>query len=89
MPYVYILESLRDGRYYIGSTKNIEDRFRHHKGGFTPSTKRFGDIKLVFKQEFLSLKEARYIERKLKKLKRKDYLDKIIKDGFIKLAIPQ
>jgi putative endonuclease len=85
MAYVYILESLRDGRYYLGSTENIKERFNHHKAGGTPSTKRFGDIKLIFKQEYASLKEARYIERKLKKLKRKDYLRKIVKDRFIKL----
>lgn len=60
-------------------------RLRHHKGGFTPSTKRFGELDLIFSQEYPSLKEARIIERKLKKLKRKDYIEKIIKDGFIKM----
>ncbi|MBA7698632.1 hypothetical protein ES703_107311 [subsurface metagenome] len=85
MPYVYILESVRDNRYYIGSTKNLNDRLRHHKGGFTHSTKRFGDVKLVLKQKFPSLEKARYIEKKLKNLKRKDYLKKIIEDGYIKL----
>jgi putative endonuclease len=89
MAYVYILESLRDGRYYIGSTKDLGQRLKHHESGFTPSTKRFGKIKLIFKQEYNSLKEARYIEKKLKSLKRKDYLDKIIKDGFIRITIPQ
>lgn len=56
-------------------------------GGHTPSTKRFGGIELVFKQWYESLKDARIIEMKLKKLKRKDYLDKIIKDGFIKMGV--
>jgi len=85
MPYVYILESLRDGRYYIGSTIDLKDRLRHHQSGFTHSTKRFGEIKLIFKQEFSSLKQARYLEKRLKKLKRKDYLNKIIEDGHIKM----
>ncbi|NCO23334.1 endonuclease [bacterium (Candidatus Moisslbacteria) CG02_land_8_20_14_3_00_36_53] len=88
MAYVYILESLRDGRYYIGSTKNLEKRLKHHKSGFTHSTKRFGEIKLVFKQQYDSLEKARFIERKLKRLKWKDYLKKIIKDNFIKLHMP-
>lgn len=86
MCFVYILKSLRDGRYYIGSTTNIEKRLKHHKGGFTPSTKRFGGVELVFQQKYESLKNARYIEKRLKKLKRKDYLEKIIKDGYIKLS---
>ncbi len=41
---------------------------------------------LCFSQEFESLEIARMVERKLKKLKRKDYLSKIIADGVVKLA---
>ena len=67
----------------------MEARLKHHLGGATPSTKRFGGVKLVFKQEYINLKDARYIENRLKKLKRKDYLNKIIKDGFINITIPQ
>jgi putative endonuclease len=84
MAYVYILESIRDGRYYVGSTAHIVERLRHHTGGHTPTTKRFGEIRVVFTQEFGSLALARKVEQKLKKLKRKDYLRAIVKDGFIK-----
>ena len=85
MAYVYILESINGGQYYIGSTVDLAKRLIHHQKGFTPTTKRFGEVKLVFSQQFSSLKEARYIERRLKQLKRKDYITKIIKDGFIKI----
>ncbi len=85
MASVYILQSRRDGRYYIGSTTDIKSRLKHHKGGFTPSTKRFGQLELVFVQNYSTLEEARYVERRLKQLKRKDYIDKIIKEGFIKI----
>jgi putative endonuclease len=85
MANIYILESLKDGRYYIGSTINLETRLKHHQGGHTPSTKGFGEIKLVFSQQYNSLKEARIIEKRLKKLKRKDYIKKIIEDGYIKM----
>ena len=87
MAFVYILQSTRDGRYYIGSTTNIESRLLHHKGGHTPSTKRFGSITLVFKQEYKTLPEARKIEYHIKKLKRKDYIKKIIDDGYIKTKL--
>jgi len=80
---------MRDGRYYVRSTIDINQRLRHHQGGHTYSTKHFGKLELVFKQEYRLLKEARYIERKLKKLRRKDYLDKIIKDKYIKINIPR
>jgi len=85
MAVVYILQSVRDGRYYIGSTIDLVKRMYHHKNGYTPSTSRFGGVKLVFHQEYPTLSEARHIEKKLKLLKRKDYLDKIIRDGFIKI----
>ncbi len=84
--WVYILRSLRDGRFYMGSTINLEKRPRHHNGGFTPSTKRFGGTELTFSQEFSALSEARTIERRLKKLKRRDYIEKIIKDGGIRMG---
>jgi putative endonuclease len=85
MAFVYILQSTRDGRYYVGSTIDIEKRLLHHEGGHTPSTKGFGGVKLVFKQEYETLAEARFIERRLKRMKRRDYLEKIIRDGYIRM----
>ena len=85
MAKVYILQSLRDGRFYIGSTINLDDRWRHHQNGFTQSTKRFGLCKIVLVQEFPRPEEARYVERRLKKMKRKDYIERIVKDGCIKI----
>ena len=86
MAHVYILKST-NGRYYVGSTLDLSARLRHHRGGFTPSTKKLGQIDLVFKQEYPTLQKARFIEAKLKRLKRKDYIEKIVKDGFIKMGV--
>jgi putative endonuclease len=86
MAFVYILQSKKDGRFYVGSTNYLKRRISEHKNGKTPSTKRFGGVDLVFSQEYLLLKDARCIERKLKKLKRRDYLEKIMQDGFIKMS---
>jgi putative endonuclease len=82
--YVYILKSL-DQRFYIGSTNNLERRLAQHHSGHTHSTKRMFGLVPVFKQEYGSLLQARKIESKLKKLKRHDYIEKIIQDGFIKM----
>ena len=84
MAHVYILQSLRDGRYYIGSTANLKQRLAHHQSGATPSTKRFGSVKLILSQEYQSLAEARLVEKRLKKFKRRDFIEKIIADGYIK-----
>lgn len=84
MSHVYILKSL-DGRFYIGSTEDIDKRIRHHNSGGTPTTKRFGEVSLVLSQYYEDIKDARSVERKLKRLKRKDYIEKMIDDGFIKI----
>ncbi|TSC71687.1 MAG: putative endonuclease containing a URI domain [Parcubacteria group bacterium Gr01-1014_70] len=85
MAWVYVLQGTQNNRFYIGSTVNLDQRIQHHLGGFTPSTKRFGGVRLVFSQEYKTLQEARTIELKLKKLKRKDYIQKIIQEGRIKM----
>jgi len=81
---VYILRS-NTGRYYIGSTDNLDRRLLQHHRGHTQTTRNMNEFSLVFKEEFDSLSLARKVEQKLKKLKRKDYVEKIILDGFIKL----
>ena len=84
MPHVYILQTSA-GKYYIGSTTDLKSRIRHHQEGHTPSTKRLGKLDLIFSQEYHSLDDARYVERKLKKLKRRDYIEKVIKEGNIRI----
>ena len=85
MGYVYIIQSLKNSRYYIGSTNNLERRIEEHnlgKSGYTKLTKPF---KLMFYQKYSSLKEARQIEYKLKKLKSKQIVERIILDGRIRI----
>lgn len=84
--FVYILKD-ENGRCYIGSTTDLERREKQHQQGHTWTTQRFTNPRLVFSQEYPTLAEARIIELRLKRLKRKDYLEKIIKDGFIKIKV--
>ena len=83
--YVYILQSCSSGKYYIGSTINVEKRISEHDTGYVISTRNKGPWILVFKQEFDNIKIARQIEIKLKKFKRKDIIMKIIQDNIINL----
>jgi putative endonuclease len=87
MAWVYILKSDLNDRFYVGSTTDIERRMDQHRNHHTPTTHRMGVLELVFKQEYLTLAEAREIERRLKNLKRKDYLQKIIDEGVIRMRI--
>ncbi len=84
MAWVYILET-NVGRYYIGSTHDLKKRLRQHELGHTYTTANFGVKKLLLSQEYKTLKEARSVERKIKRLKRKDYIEKMIKEGYIRL----
>ncbi len=87
MPFVYILKT-ESGKYYIGSTTDVERRLKQHQNGHTHSTKRLGEVSLIFSQEYPTLNDARYVELKLKKLKRRDYIEKIIREGKIKIMPP-
>jgi len=42
--------------------------------------------KLVLSQEVPSLAIARKVERRIKKMKRKDYIEKMVSDGYIKIT---
>ena len=84
--FVYILESLKTGRYYIGCTFDCKKRLKRHNDGYVPATKNFRPFKLVFEQQFSDVSAARSVESKLKRLKRKDYLQDIIKEGRIKAS---
>lgn len=86
MAYVYIIKT-KSGKYYIGSTTDIKSRIEHHKGGHTLSTKRLGFDSCVLVQEYKTLSEARKIESKLKKFKRRDFIDKIVSEGYIRVRI--
>ena len=82
--WVYILRSLKSNRFYIGSAADVDKRIDEHNRGRVKSTKAFIPFELVFKQEYETYTQARSVEVRLKKYKRKDFLDKIVKDGIIK-----
>ena len=84
MAWVYILKT-NSGKYYIGSTTDLSARLKQHAAAHTFTTKRLGLDELVLSQEYATAKEARVVERKIKKLKRRDYIEQMIKDGYIRL----
>lgn len=64
--YVYILRSLKNNDIYIGSTSNINNRFRLHNLGRVKSTKGYLPWELIESQKFNSRSEAVQRERFLK-----------------------
>ena len=81
---VYILKSIKNGRFYIGSTNNLERRIREHFSGRSKYTSEVLPLILVFSQRYESLLKARRVECWLKRLKNKDIFERIILDGVIK-----
>jgi len=56
---VYILQSSKDYKTYVGYTSNFDRRFKQHNSGKSKSTKHRGPFKLLFKEEFKNIKEAK------------------------------
>jgi len=82
--HVYIIERSKNREFYIGSTENLERRVREHQAGKVAATRNKRPYKLVFSQEFENIDIAKKVERKIKSWKRKDFVERIIRDGFIK-----
>jgi len=76
--WVYILQR-SDGKYYVGSTKNLIERIERHVSWRVLSTKGFRPLKLVAAKQFDSIKEARRIEIQLKKYKRRGRIQEVIR----------
>ncbi|MBI3588827.1 MAG: GIY-YIG nuclease family protein [Candidatus Liptonbacteria bacterium] len=79
MPFaVYILQSITNGRYYIGSTNNVSNRLTYHNSGKVISTKAYIPWKLVKVEEFMTRKEASARELQLKSWKKRVAIEKLI-----------
>jgi putative endonuclease len=69
MYYVYILRSLRDQKYYIGSTADIESRLSYHNAGRQRSTRRRIPFVLVYSEKHTLRSEAEAREKQIKSYK--------------------
>jgi len=65
MYFVYILQSKRCRRFYIGVTQDLKERLENHNNGYTKSTKPYGPWELIYIEEY---------ESKYKAYKREYYL---------------
>ena len=56
---MYIIQSLKNQRYYVGSTGNITQRLSEHSRGQNISTRNRGPWKLVYTESFATVIEAK------------------------------
>jgi putative endonuclease len=76
----YVLKSIKNDKFYIGHTQNIEKRLQEHNNNESKSTKNKGPWVLIYTKEFSTRSEAMRFEISLKKIKNKGYLLKQIKN---------
>lgn len=66
MYFVYLIESLKDSKWYIGFSEDVEKRVQHHNAGKNISTKSRGPWKLIYYEAYLNKLDALGREKFLK-----------------------
>jgi len=65
----YILQSIKNGRYYIGHTSDMIARFAKHNAGMVKSTKSFIPWKIIYTENCNTKSEAYRRELEIKSYK--------------------
>jgi len=80
--FVYIIQSLKDCKYYIGYTTDVKKRLTYHNLGINVSTKYRKPFKLVHYEEFGDKKSALKRERQIKSYKGGEAFKKLLAPGL-------
>jgi putative endonuclease len=86
--FVYILQSLRTGRFYVGQTDNLMVRFNQHRQGDVSSTKGYRPWWMPYYECFSSRADALRREREIKRKKSADSIRRLIAAGYAGLDLP-
>ena len=78
MYFVYVLHSEKSGRYYIGSSKNVEQRLTQHNSGMMRSTSPHRPWQLMYTEAHETLAEARRRESQIKSWKSPSYMERVL-----------
>ncbi|MCF8143197.1 MAG: GIY-YIG nuclease family protein [Deltaproteobacteria bacterium] len=80
MPYyVYILQSEKDGSYYVGSTQDLNSRLDRHNQGRSNYTKAKRPWQLVCSEEFPDRSSAMKRENQIKRRKDKIFIKSLVR----------
>jgi putative endonuclease len=85
MTYLYFILSPAKNKIYVGVTSNLQERLRKHNdhsyaGAFS---KIATDWELIFQKEFEDKQEALFLERFIKRMKSRKFIQKIIENPEI------
>lgn len=76
MYYTYVLESLKDGRWYTRQSNDLRTRFEAHDKGCVESTRSRRPLKLIYYEACLAEDDAKRRELYLKSGRGKQYVRK-------------
>ena len=79
MYFVYVLQSLKDKKFYIGFTENLERRLAEHFKGELEATKKRLPLRLVYYEAYFDKRDAKGREKFLKGGSGHKYLRKQLK----------
>ncbi|MCD4832923.1 MAG: GIY-YIG nuclease family protein [Bacteroidales bacterium] len=78
--YVYILQSEKDKMFYVGYTKDLDNRIRLHNSGQVSSTKTRRPFKIVYYEACFNQQDATHKEKYLKTSWGKRYIKNRLKN---------
>lgn len=79
MYYVYVLQSEKDGKFYVGYTADLKKRFEEHNKGYVSSTKDRRPFKLIYFEGSFEKKDALKREKYLKTYHGKAFIRRRLK----------
>ncbi|HBO98038.1 MAG TPA: endonuclease [Candidatus Omnitrophica bacterium] len=81
MFFVYVLQSQKDQRYYVGYTKDIERRIKDHNRGKSKSVRNRGPFQLIYNEPFATRVDAVNREKQIKRYKGGEAFRKLIQQN--------
>ncbi len=78
MHYVYVLQSEKNGRFYVGYAGDVERRVEEHNRGKVRATRYLRPLEVVYSEEYVTASEARQREQEIKAKKSRKYIEGLI-----------
>lgn len=82
MYYTYVLQSEKDGNFYVGFTADLKQRFEQHGKGLVDSTRERRPLKLIYYEACADIRDATNREKYLKTYYGRMFLKKRLKSYF-------
>ncbi len=76
--FLYILRSETTGRFYVGQTRDLQERLVYHNANYSRELKNRGPWKLVYSEEYASRSEAVCRERYIKRQKSRQFIERLV-----------